>query len=56
MKKTAIYEQVEASKHFNPYSLKDFLTRTKEGDVIVFTYFNELTEVLIAAEDAGEKK
>lgn len=35
MKKTAIYEQVEASKHFNPYSLKDFLTRTKEGDVIV---------------------
>ena len=35
MKKTAIYEQVEASKLFNPYSLKDFLTRTEEGDVIV---------------------
>lgn len=35
MKKTAIYEQVEASKRFNPFTLKDFLIRTKEGDVIV---------------------
>lgn len=35
MKKTAIYEQVEASKRFNPFILKDFLIRTKEGDVIV---------------------
>lgn len=35
MKKTAIYEQVEASKHFNPFTLKDFLIRTEEGDVIV---------------------
>lgn len=35
MKKTAIYEQVEASKLFNPFTLKDFLIRTKEGDVIV---------------------
>lgn len=35
MKTTAIYEQIEASKHFNPFTLKDFLIRTKEGDVIV---------------------
>lgn len=35
MKKTAIYEQVEASKRFNPFILKDFLIRTKDGDVIV---------------------
>ena len=35
MKKTAMYEQIEASKHFNPFTLKDFLIRTKEGDVIV---------------------
>lgn len=35
MKKTAMYEQIEASKCFNPFVLKDFLIRTKEGDVIV---------------------
>ena len=35
MKNTAITEQIEASKRFNPYSLKDFLARTEGGEVIV---------------------
>lgn len=35
MKKTALYVQNEASKKYNPYVLKDFLTRTKEGIAIV---------------------
>lgn len=35
MKKSAINEQTEASKCFNPYTLKDFLIRTKEGFVVV---------------------
>lgn len=35
MKKTALDVQLEASKKFNPYTLKDFLTRTEDGTVIV---------------------
>lgn len=35
MRKNAIYEQVEASKRFNPYELKDYLTLTKDGLVVV---------------------
>ena len=35
MKKTALDVQLEASKKFNPYTLKDFLTRTGDGTVIV---------------------
>lgn len=35
MKKTALYVQAEASKKFNPYTLKDFLIRTAAGTVIV---------------------
>lgn len=35
MKKTALYVQNEASKVYNPYTLKDFLTRTEDGVVIV---------------------
>ena len=35
MKKTALDVQLEASKKFNPYTLKDFLTRADDGTVIV---------------------
>ena len=35
MKKTALDVQLEASKKFNPYTLKDFLTRAADGTVIV---------------------
>ena len=35
MKKTALDVQLEASKKFNPYALKDFLTRAEDGTVIV---------------------
>lgn len=35
MKKTALDVQLEASKKFNPYTLKDFLTRAEDGTVIV---------------------
>lgn len=35
MKKNAIYEQVEASKRFNPYTLKNYLILTDENLVIV---------------------
>jgi hypothetical protein len=35
MKKTALYVQNEASKKYNPYTLKDFLTRASDGSVIV---------------------
>ena len=33
--KTALDAQIEASKKFNPYTLKDFLTRVEDGTVIV---------------------
>ena len=35
MKKSALDVQIEASKKFSPYKLKDFLTRTEDGTVIV---------------------
>lgn len=35
MKKTALGVQIEASKKFNPYVLKDFLIRAEDGTVIV---------------------
>lgn len=35
MKKSALDVQIEASKKFNPHTLKDFLTRTEDGTVIV---------------------
>ena len=35
MKKSALEVQIEASKKFSPYKLKDFLTRTEDGTVIV---------------------
>ena len=35
MKKTALDVQIEASKKFSPYKLKDFLTRAEDGTVIV---------------------
>ena len=35
MKRTALDVQIEASKKFNPRTLKDFLTRTEDGTVIV---------------------
>ena len=35
MKKTALGVQIEASKKFSPYKLKDFLTRTEDSTVIV---------------------
>lgn len=35
MKKTALYVQHEASKMYNPYILKGFLTRAEDGTVIV---------------------
>lgn len=35
MKKTTFDVQLEASKKFNPYTLKDFLTRADDGTVIV---------------------
>jgi len=35
MKKSALDVQIEASKKFSPYKLKDFLTRAEGGTVIV---------------------
>ena len=35
MKKSALDVQLEASKKFNPRTLKDFLTRAEDGTVIV---------------------
>ena len=35
MKKTALEVQIEASKKFSPYKLKDFLIRTEDGTIIV---------------------
>ena len=35
MKKSALDVQIEASKKLNPRILKDFLTRTEDGTVIV---------------------
>ena len=35
MKKNALDVQFEASKKFNPYTLKDFLTRLEDGTVVV---------------------
>lgn len=35
MKKSALDVQIEASKKFSPYKLKDFLTRAEDGTVIV---------------------
>lgn len=35
MKKTALYVQAEASKRYSPYTLKDFLIRLEDGNVVV---------------------
>lgn len=35
MRKSALDVQFEASKKFNPYTLKDFLTRVEDGTVVV---------------------
>ena len=35
MKRSAFDVQIEASKKFNPYTLKDFLTRLEDGTVVV---------------------
>ena len=35
MKKSALDVQIEASKKFSPYKLKNFLTRAEDGTVIV---------------------